>query len=536
VTAGLSLPNLGAPSLWDIDEGNNAEAAREMLESDNWVVPTFNYQLRVDKPALLYWLQIGAYRFFGVNEFAARLPSALAALAAVLLTYELGRRMFGASAGLIAGVILASTAAFCASSRFANPDALLNAFSILALLGFWCSFAGRNRSWFVLFGFSTGLAVLAKGPVGFVLPFGVICLFLLWSRNLSLLRDRRFFLGTLVFSLVVLPWYAWVGADTKVEFLRGFLLQHNLDRFLNPMERHSGPIYYYFGVLVLGFVPWSPFLIMAGRFSLGQSARNDCDQTVSTKGLPATYRFLWCWIVVYLVFFSVARTKLPNYILPIYAPATVLTARFLDRWRSGAIELPTWAMDLSLGCLALIGIAAAVALLLVGGVIPVAALQDRQLQGVAAWAPLGILPILGAVAGWWCARRRYYKGVIVCVAAAATLFIATVSAGGALAVDASKAPRILTLSAQARQTDHDIRVGCFQYFQPSLVFYCRREVQRFDNDEQVLEFLSCPLPVYLFMPASVWKRVEARVREPHHLLARHYDLYRHCDVVVVTNR
>src|SRR5437588_10611089 len=94
---GLFFLNLGRPSLWDIDEGNNAEAAREMYESGNWIVPTFNYHLRTDKPALLYWLQIFAYQSFGVNEFSARLPSALAALAAILMTYELGRRMFGPS-------------------------------------------------------------------------------------------------------------------------------------------------------------------------------------------------------------------------------------------------------------------------------------------------------------------------------------------------------------------------------------------------------------------------------------------------------
>src|SRR6516164_11574713 len=87
VAVALTLPNLGVPSLWDIDEGNNAEAAREMMESANWIVPTFNYELRVDKPALLYWLQVAAYRLFGVNEFSARLPSALSALLAVLCTY-----------------------------------------------------------------------------------------------------------------------------------------------------------------------------------------------------------------------------------------------------------------------------------------------------------------------------------------------------------------------------------------------------------------------------------------------------------------
>ena len=74
--AALCLPNLGRPSLWDVDEGRNAEATAEMVESGNWIIPTFNYELRVDKPVLLYWLQAAAYHLFGVNEFAARLPSA----------------------------------------------------------------------------------------------------------------------------------------------------------------------------------------------------------------------------------------------------------------------------------------------------------------------------------------------------------------------------------------------------------------------------------------------------------------------------
>src|SRR5436853_4132675 len=87
VAAALTLPNLGGPSLWDIDEGLNAEAAREMYESGNWVVPKFNFQLRDAKPALLYWLQVAAYSVFGVNEFAARLPSALAAMFAALAVY-----------------------------------------------------------------------------------------------------------------------------------------------------------------------------------------------------------------------------------------------------------------------------------------------------------------------------------------------------------------------------------------------------------------------------------------------------------------
>ncbi|HMC66034.1 MAG TPA: glycosyltransferase family 39 protein, partial [Gemmataceae bacterium] len=259
-TTALFLPNLGGPSLWDIDEGNNAEAAREMLASGNWIVPTFNYQLRVDKPALLYWCQIGAYRAFGVGEFAARLPSALAAMIAVLLTYELGRSMFGPASGLLAGIILASAGLFCAVAHFANPDMLLNASTVLSFFVFWRSFVSGSRSWFGWIGVSTGLGFLAKGPVALVLPVAVILLFLLWARQLRRLLDSRLLVGGVLFAVVALPWYALVGAETRGEFLRGFFLQHNQQRFLAPMEGHYGPIYYHVISLLIGFVPWSAFL------------------------------------------------------------------------------------------------------------------------------------------------------------------------------------------------------------------------------------------------------------------------------------
>src|SRR5262249_11820120 len=134
VSAGLFLINLGGPSLWDMDEGKNATAAYEMMERNDWITPYFNAEIRVDKPALLYWLQIAAYKLFGVQEFSARLPSALAGLLTVLLTYELGRSMFGGSSGLLAALILASCPMFSAAAHFANPDALLNGSIVLTFL------------------------------------------------------------------------------------------------------------------------------------------------------------------------------------------------------------------------------------------------------------------------------------------------------------------------------------------------------------------------------------------------------------------
>src|SRR5688500_15592014 len=122
VSAALTLPNLGATSLWDVDEGVNAQAAREMRDADTWIIPTFTYQPRPAKPVLLYWLQRASYTAFGVSEWSARLPSVVAGWLAVLLTYELARRMFGRATGLLSGVVLASVLQFGMLSHAATPD------------------------------------------------------------------------------------------------------------------------------------------------------------------------------------------------------------------------------------------------------------------------------------------------------------------------------------------------------------------------------------------------------------------------------
>jgi 4-amino-4-deoxy-L-arabinose transferase-like glycosyltransferase len=528
--AGLCLWNLGTPSLWDIDEGHNAEAAREMLAAGNWVVPTFNFQLRTDKPALLYWLQILSYRLFGVGEFAARLPSALAALATVLLTYELGRRMFGAAAGLLAGLVLASTILFCAAAHFANPDALLCALTTASLLVFWTGYCRGGRGWFVGAGIISGLAVLAKGPVGLVLPMAATALFLIWERRLRLLLDRRLFLGLLSFILVALPWYAWVGVETRWEFLKDFFLRHNVSRFQATMEGHHGGLYYYAVCLALGFAPWSAFLVPVAWFGFFRT------ESAPGRSLPSPYRFLWCWIAVYAVFFSLSATKLPNYILPIYPPLALLTAQFLDRWRRGDLQLPLWLLNWCLAVLALVGIGYSLGVLLVSGALEVPFFRGRRLPGLEEWAILGIIPFFGAAAASWCARRQYRAGLVTCVSAAALLFVATLAATGSVAVDGYKAAKPLVQAYLARQTEPDISVACYRYYQPSMVFYGRREVHRLDDEGQAVAWLRSPLPVYLFVPATVWRDLATKVNARWQVIARHTDLYQGCDVVVVTNK
>src|SRR5262249_20748157 len=128
-----------------------------------------------------YWLQVAGYRFLGMNEFSARLPSALAALVTLLLCYELGRSHFGKATGFLAALIVGSTPMLCAAARFANPDALLHASIVLTLLIFWVGQRQAAPWWFAALGASMGLAVLAKGPVGLVLPTAIMFLYACWS-------------------------------------------------------------------------------------------------------------------------------------------------------------------------------------------------------------------------------------------------------------------------------------------------------------------------------------------------------------------
>jgi 4-amino-4-deoxy-L-arabinose transferase-like glycosyltransferase len=538
----LFLVNLGGPALWDIDEGRNATAALEMRESGDWIVPKFNGELRSHKPALLYWLQAAAYAVFGVNEFAARLPSALAALVTVLLVYELGRRMFNASTGLLSGLVLASSILFCASAHFANPDALFLTFTTATLLLFWLGFTSGQRSWFLIAGLAAGLAVLAKGPVGIVLPAAVVGLFLLWSGHWRLLF-RRYWIGAMLLcAMVALPWYVLVSLVTKRLFLAEFLLNHNLHRALTAMEDHSGPPWYYLVVLAIGLVPWSVFLCSAAWY--GASSEMSVGITIrvmpSQRDDPTTtnsYRLIWCWIAVYLLAFTVAATKLPNYILPVFPAFALLIARFLDRWRAGTLQLPVWLQLTSLVILALAGVTTIVGLLIVGGTIPVGFLHGRSWPGMERWSAMGLVPLVAAALAAWCLHRQRRTGFVAVVVLSALGFLAPLAAGCSLALDHFRAPRPLVEQTGALQRESEVRVGCYQLeFLPSLNFYVQRNVQHYQSEQEVLDFLRQPLTVWLFLPRRDWEQLCPRVTTPYRVIATHREMYRAGEVVAVTNR
>jgi 4-amino-4-deoxy-L-arabinose transferase-like glycosyltransferase len=574
LAAGLILfvNNLGGPSLWDLDEGRNAGAALEMLESGNFVVPTFNAHLRVDKPALLYWLQIASFHAFGVNEFAARLPSALAALAILFLCYELGRALFSPSTALLGGLILGSTALAVGTGRFANPDSLLN-FCVTGILTlFWrgCNpcLAGPSCAKRILvrpassscagMGVLLGLGALAKGPVGILLPTLVVVAFLAWERRLALLRDRRWWLTVLGLTLVALPWYVWVAVETRGTFLRGFLWEHNLSRFFNAMDQHTGPPFYYFLVLLVGTAPWSIFVFIGTWYGIWSMVRvpwpygepwwkaagehaEDAATPAQGTNVPrspkvAAYRFLGVWLACYLVFFSIAATKLPNYLLPAAVPFALLSARFLDRWRLGEVQPPRWVMTASLACLAGGGVATGVAMAVVSRRLSSDLPAAPSGLGLESCAFVGLVPVWAALGGLWYLRRGRTNGVVACLVMGAMLFLGSLGAWAMPAWNRMKAPRSLALDSGAGRRDQDIRVGGYQMEHlPSLNFYVRREVLHLSTDSESVAFLHYQVPVYLFLPARLWDEMKDKAPAACRLVAHYPDFYRHNDIVVVTN-
>ena len=236
---------------------------------------------------------------------------------------------------------------------------------------------------------------------------------------------------------------------------------------------------------------------------------------------------------MYVGFFSLARTKLPNYILPAYPPLALLTARFLVRWRAGVAEVPRRLFPTALAGLAAIGIGVMIGLAVAGGVAMPDALTSQTIHGLAHWAWIGLAPLLGAAAGLWFLRRGQRGGVVAAMASAAVAFVG-LSALPLQAVEGNKACRALVADAGACRPADEVRLAGLGYFQPSLVFYCRREVGEVYTPDQAVDLLRGPLPAYVFCPAEVGEPLAAR--GPFHVTGRRRDLYRGIDVVVVSNQ
>ena len=403
VCAFLFFYGLGSFGLVGADEPRYAQVAREMLERNDFVTPTLNGIAWLEKPALYYWRAMFAFETFGVQDWAARLPSATFALGMITVIFFHMRR-FRPGAQLDAALITASCAGVIGFARGASTDMQLAAPFTVALLGWYAWYETGKKIWLLDLYFFLAVATLAKGPVAPFLAGAVVLIFCALRRDIRSALRTLWIPGIVIYFAIVLPWFILVQLRNP-QFLRVFILEHNLERYATNLYQHPQPFWYYIPVLLLSLIPWTFFAVPA-LIDAVQSCLKDWRLPVdsSDRRLIDSYpEFLVVWALFPIVFFSISRSKLPGYILPSIAPCTILTADFIQRRKDQAISV------------LVIGAHAALSALAIGlfMVFPYFLLQRLPLPASA--ASLAALIAFGSFAGIYLTLRRsgyrYFQGV-----------------------------------------------------------------------------------------------------------------------------
>ncbi len=330
---------LGALGLVGPDEPRYAAIARAMAESHDWITPRLWGTPWFEKPVLYYWAAGISMRIFGVSEFAARLPSALGALLAVVAVTWTALRSYGIGAAWYALLMLPTSVAMIGFSRAATPD-MLFAGMLTAAMAIAAEMLQKSRpgpALRIAFGFFLGAAVLAKGPAAIILAGGAT---LLWAGLSRQWRAPFRFLHPLViaaFCATALPWYI-LCALRNPGFLRDFIWHHNFERYLTPVFEHPQPFWFFGVILLLAPIPWIwVFCTLLARIDLKKEEMNSCGALIG------------CWVVFTVFFFSLSQSKLPSYILPAIPLLFILLGREVARsverggkgtiWQMGAAGL-----------------------------------------------------------------------------------------------------------------------------------------------------------------------------------------------------
>jgi 4-amino-4-deoxy-L-arabinose transferase-like glycosyltransferase len=415
-SAVLFVWGLGSHDLWAPDEPYFAEGAREMVADGQWIVPHVNGVVTTDKPPLFFWLIALCSLAFGeVTSFTARLPSALAALGTVAITLRLGERFFDARTAALAGSLLATIHMFWERARWAHIDSLLCCLVWVALAAFAAFRAGdaRGARAGLLFWVAAALAVLAKGPVGVLLPLGIALVTLAGDRQLGRWRSFAPIAGPLAFAAIVGAWIGLVALAGPAEYsVWGALREHFVDRAIYGMH-HEQPFWYYLHVAPVKLLPWTGLL--AGAVVLAWRRRAPFD------------RFLLVAALFVIVFFSISTEKRTLYILPAFPAFALMMGSFVGElagWSDSPGE-PAWLGRrwLTAGHGVVVAILAAAGLAL-----PFASLRVDEVE-LAEALILGVILLGSAAAAVLCLRRRRLPGFVVAPAVGVALvYLIVVSA------------------------------------------------------------------------------------------------------------
>ena len=494
LAAPIVLYRLGRPGLGDPDEGRNAEVAREMLESGDLVTPHLNGARYLDKPPAYFWVVAASLRLFGVNELAARLPSALSALAGIALVAWFARRHLGPGAGWLAGAALALTPLYIVFARTVIFDMMLTVCMTVSCVAAFEAMEGEERAGRLagaLFFAAAAVGTITKGPVALVAPLLVAASWAGARREPALLGRLRFGQGALIFAAIVLPWL-WLAAARNPGYLRYALIGENLQRMTSNRFDTARPFYFYAKIILPGLFPWIVLCLAAGARRLAARWRGAPPRVAAAPGEGAAGRVLpyaALWLVVLVVFFSLIASKRPSYMLPCSVPVALLVAGLISAARGRTLPGEPGASDpireearrdLAAGAWTVAAACAAGSLFFAlagpGGLVQRLArarheglLPSPGLLGLTA-AGLGVLALLLAVAG------RTRRPLLVFASAGLAIAVMVPLARSVTGyIDRTRSARPVSEFLARRLGPEDALV-CYDEYRPGLNFYLQRPV------------------------------------------------------------
>lgn len=503
---------LGYLPLLAPDEGRNAEVGREMKDSGSWLVPTYNGLDYLDKPAFYFKLVGFALSFAGINETAARLPSAMFGVGLVVLVFAFGRKVHGTRCGLLAAMVAAATPLYLANARTVIFDIALAFFVCGAIFSGYLAEeteGPRRRNWYLLGAALAGLGTLVKGPIGVLIPVLVLLVYGAvegkrgaWKRLLSPLN-------AIVFFAVTLPWFIGLCLAHR-DFFQYGLVEETFHRFTSAKTFHRAePFYFYLIIVAATFFPWSLLLPEAAWAAWKQR-----------RSLHSADRLCLIWSLVVVVFFSISQSKLPGYILTATVSCALLVARLVDAALRSDGGLPARQLNRATAWFATACLLAAVAAWLSLSQMHVLAqplhipAEDGQQLGERAM-PMILMLVALSVAGWLAFARR---SVALCFLALA--FFAPLGANlgvGMLKVvyDAKSGRRIANaLETLPARTE----VVCLECFPNGLPFYLKRPITLVSRDGHEL---TSNYIVYALSRAQDWPEQVVPLRDFDTWLASH---------------
>ncbi len=486
----------------DSDEAFYAEAAREMVESGDWITPYYNYEPRFQKPILYYWATAATFVVTGTGEASARLWAAASGIALVFVTAGIARRWYDDDTALLAGAIVATSFGYVALGRMALPDLPL-ALAVTATIGACLVAVGdrvpRPRRWLVAASVAAALGFLVKGPLAVILPAIVVVPIVAIERRQSRVAAADIGVAALVFVAIAAPWYLAMWAHHGTAYLDSFFVGDNLERFATDRFNEPRPWWYYGPVIVGGVAPWSPFLLLG----IGAFLR-----LVTGRGGPGSLETrLAIWIGAPLVLLTLSVGKQPRYVLPLLPPLALLLAHGIvqraeaRRGLDGGLYQSRPDRGLQAASIAAGGILVLAGLLLWRArplFVELPPLYGAIAASVVVLA--GLLVVVTALSRAW--RRAPWV-----LAIGSSLALPALVLGGLAGGPEDAVHKVAQAVRSARRADEPI--GVSRVFVRNLIFYTGLQQTDLINDEQLTAFLAQEGRALIVVPVEDLNRVEA---------------------------